>query len=325
MNIEFRSNCNMVETSIPVFSTESYLKCKSKECGYVFGVHEGKDIFFLPYIIKRKFILAILEFQTATVWIDSSYKKYEKNFLDTVVNACFKKLNIDFICQNPAYAIFDEVPTTAQYSKFGSYIVNLKLSEETLWGNIHSKHRNVIRNAEKNSVDIDSGGKYWDQAYRMISDTQSRSQRGFFEKDMFIHLLKNLEEQSQVFVCLHRGEIQGCAVILYDKKKAYYLFGGSAENPFLGSINLMQWNIIKFFKQKGLSEYDFVGARLSEKIEMKLQGIQRFKKRFGGELYTGYLWKAINRKWKYNLYKKIVCWKNKNPFIDAIDDENTKG
>jgi lipid II:glycine glycyltransferase (peptidoglycan interpeptide bridge formation enzyme) len=49
----------------------------------------------------------------------------------------------------------------------------------------------------------------------------------------------------------------------------------------LGSSNLLQWEIIKKLKSLGVREYDFVGGRVEVPKGSKLEGIQRFKQRFG--------------------------------------------
>ncbi len=44
---------------------------------------------------------------------------------------------------------------------YGTYIIDLTQPEETLWSNLHSKHRNVVRNAMKKGVEIRSGMEHW--------------------------------------------------------------------------------------------------------------------------------------------------------------------
>jgi len=102
---------------------------------------------------------------------------------------------------------------------------------------------------------------------------------------------------------------------------AYYFYGGSAPNAFLGSLNLLHWRAIKYFKSLGVKYYDFVGARINPKKE--LEGIQRFKSRFGGEFKKGYLWKYPLNKWKYGLYKPLFYLKNRRKG-DIIDEEKNK-
>ncbi len=61
-------------------------------------------------------------------------------------------------------------PKGAMAAPYGSYILNLRQAEETLRGNLHSKHRNVIRNAMKNAVNIQSGIEHLDTAFRLARD-----------------------------------------------------------------------------------------------------------------------------------------------------------
>ena len=79
------------------------------------------------------------------------------------------------------------------------------------------------------------------------------------------------------------------------------------------------------FKKMGVREYDFMGARLNVEKGSKLEGIQRFKSRFGGELKKGYLWKyeinPIKTKTIYFLQKVIFKLKGQDYKGDAIDQE----
>jgi lipid II:glycine glycyltransferase (peptidoglycan interpeptide bridge formation enzyme) len=81
-------------------------------------------------------------------------------------------------------------------------------------------------------------------------------------------------------------------------------------------------------KTKGVKEYDFVGARLSDITNTKLEGIQNFKKRFGSELVKGYLWKLDIDKTKCKTYDsllKIKCKLKGTKFPkDIIDQELSK-
>ena len=209
--------------------------------------------------------------------------------------------------------------------EFGTYVVDLQQDVETLWKKIHSKHRNVIRRAEKNNISISFSMSHAEKVYELIKETQERSKHSFLAYEDYCNLIEALPNNIMVVTAFDGDEMQGCAIIVLDQRGAYYLYGGSVENPSLGAINHMHWELMKYLKDKGVKEYDFVGARLSDDISDKLQGIQRFKRRFGGELRRGYLWKAINKNWKYRLYKFVAKIRNRTKFVDAIDEENSRG
>lgn len=126
-------------------------------------------------------------------------------------------------------------------------------------------------------------------------------------------------------------EIQGCAVLLWRTgSSSYYLHGGSCSHPHSGALNFLHWEAIKKMKARGVLKYDFVGARVSPEPGSKLEGIQRFKSRFGGEMKVGYMWRYVNRPLRYKLYTLMLnsymkYVKHDNTFSDIIKEERAKG
>ena len=96
----------------------------------------------------------------------------------------------------------------------------------------------------------------------------------------------------------------------------------------LGSHNLLQWEIVKKLKTLNVKQYDFVGARINPPKGSKIEGIQRFKSRFGTTLHQGYMWKYIFNKPMYFLYVqilKLLAFKNRSKYKgDIIDQENSR-
>lgn len=81
-------------------------------------------------------------------------------------------------------------------------------------------------------------------------------------------------------------------------------------------------------KKEGVKKYDFMGARINVEIGSKLEGIQRFKSRFGGELKRGFLWKYIYKPYKVKMIYAIQNLRYKlrgqNYLGDAIDQESSR-
>ena len=80
-------------------------------------------------------------------------------------------------------------------------------------------------------------------------------------------------------------------------------------------------------KKRGVKWYDFVGARINPSPGSKVEGIQRFKSRFGGELKEGFLWKKNYNKIKSSFYSIALYSYGKIKKInvkDIIDQENGK-
>lgn len=323
MNIVVSRECQVKTNDLVAFATKEFLKAKGQDYGYIYGLDNDNNIvFYIAFILKKKLTFCLAEFQTSVVCLDEGRLEEKKIFLNNAIKLLGEVHNVDFICQNPAYAIFDYYPENAIYTYFGSYICDLTNTEDELWKGVHSKHRNVIRKAIKNGIEIKINETPIEQIYEIIKKTQERSCHAFITIEKFEAMKKGLADKMD-FIAAYQGDIlQGCAVIVHDKKSAYYLFGGSCTKTFPGALNLLHWQAMLHYKENGLTKYDFVGARLSDHISAKLHGIQRFKERFGGNLQKGLLWKYIYKPHKYMIYKFINFIRTHRWEVDAIDEEH---
>ena len=309
----------------PIFASPGFLKSQNGTYGYFGGFSGGVLKYVLPYVIKKKLIFKYAVFHADTIYIDDSVPDEEKEFLNGVVK-CLKKMKVDFVQSSPSYSLFNEFPERSVFAPFGTYLTDLTLPEEDLWNNLHQKHRNVIRNAIKNGVEIIRTKSDIDFVYDALIKTLDRSGMGFSGKDYFRGIVNSLGDNIEIFSAYKDEIFQGCAVIPFSGYSAYYLWGGSSEKPFTGAMNLLQWEAMKYFKSRGIKQYNFVGARLTAEPGSKLEGIQRFKSRFGTVMKTGYLWKMPLNPIKYQMFNLLIKIKNfgKGPSEDIIDQERKK-
>jgi hypothetical protein len=309
---------------LPILARKSFLSYKSDDFGWFYN-----NDFILPFYIKKKIIFKRLFFTTALISISNNNSiEDKKNFLNEMILSA-KKLKIDIIDIPMVNAIFDCFPDGSITANFGTYIVDLSLNEDQILANIHSKHRNVIRKAEKDGVSIENGSKYIDECYKIISDTYKRQNKIFIDKNEFYRMYKFLNDNISFYIALKNNEVQGCAVLLWNTGNySYYLFGGSKISSYAGSMNLLHYKAMLDMKQRGVKYYDFFGARINPDEGSKLEGIQRFKSRFGGEFIKGYLWKYPIKKFKYHLlrfiYMIMAIIKFQKYDGDLIDVESRK-
>ena len=64
-----------------------------------------------------------------------------------------------------------------------------------------------------------------------------------------------------------------------------------------------------------------MGARINPEKNTKIHGIQDFKKRFGGTLIIGYLWKYDLNPLKRIIFSTLVYLKTRKKIRDIIDNE----
>lgn len=308
---------------LPILATKEYLNYKSDNYGWFLS-----DKFILPFYITKKIIFKRLFFTTEVIYLTEASLNDEKSFLNEVIRLS-RLEKIDIIDVPQANAIFNTYPDNSNFTQFGTYKVDLALSEEELFNNLHPKHRNVIRKAMKDEVIIKNSHEYLKECYNIIKSTYSRQNKSFLSYKEFEGLKIFLNENVSFYIAFKDNLIQGCAVLLWNTwHSSYYLFGGSIVSPYGGSINFLHWHAMLDMKNKNVRWYDFYGARIKPEEGSKLEGIQRFKERFGGELKTGYLWKYSLNPFKSLLFKivyKLFCLiKGTKYSIDIIDQERKK-
>ncbi len=317
--IELIRNKNIKDEDLPFFARESYLKTISNDFGWFIN-----EDFLLPFVVRKRFVFRFITFTCETVSLRNVYTdEKEKSFLNEVINN-LRKLKFDFITQPPTNVLFKAFPDKSEYCNFGTYVIDLKNDEETLFQNIHSKHKNVIRKAIKDSIVSERGQHLKDICYNIINDTLVRQGIVFMGKSEYDNFIAINNENIEIFTVKNKDVYEGAALIFWDKDSAYYQYGGSTANHHLGAMNLLQWEAIKYFKSLGIKEYNLVGARIHPDNHSKVHGIQEFKRRFGGELRQGYLWKYDINPFKKKVFNTLIYLKTRRKPLDIIDNERKK-
>ncbi|MBF0271863.1 MAG: GNAT family N-acetyltransferase [Magnetococcales bacterium] len=164
---------------------------------------------------------------------------------------------------------------------FGTYRVDLTQSEADLWKGVHSKHRNVIRRAREQGVEMVVGVDRDGFIETMNATYQRGGRHNPFSAAYFASLFRHMESD-MLAVSVHcRGRLQAAALIPFDAERGYFLHGATIDAPELGAANLLHWELMLALKARGVAAYDLGGARLHTD-DPRLQGIFRFKERFGG-------------------------------------------
>ncbi len=266
---------------LPIYASEPFLKSVGDEYGWLGGFDDaGRLRCVLPYTIVHKTILKLVRFRVETIpWEADLAVDSEKSFLESAM-AHFRSLGIAAVIPATTNSIFRTYPTGADAAPYGSYILDLKQSEETLWANLHGKHRNVIRNAINKGVEVSSGLQHLETVHQLIRETLQRSGLGFMTFSALRKFVATLESNTVVMVATHQGILQGCAVIPYSRYSAYYLYGGSAAQTITGATNLLQWRAIQMLRELAVERYDFVGVRINPEKGSKQEGLKAFKERF---------------------------------------------
>lgn len=308
------------KVQLPILAQENYIKVKSEEYGWF-----DSDIYAMPFYIEQRLIFRRLVLPYGPVLkkgkddVDN-----QKDFFDSCLKVLAegKEVKIDYLSQPQSNVVLPFKPSFGTVVPWGSYIIDLTRTEDEIFSSFHTKHKNVIRKAAKEGVTVDCKADYH-EVWQNICETLDRQKVYPPQLSYYQKLVENVPDNMAFYTCKLNGEIQGSAVIVYDNYCAYYMYGGSAPRPYTGSVNLLQFEIMKDMKAKGVKEYDMVGARTIYEEDSKFAGIQRFKSRFASDFKQGYILRMIIKPVKYKLFLfcvKIAGLLKGFKYSDSIDD-----
>lgn len=316
----------MAPVDFPVFYLKEYYK--SQQLELVFFVSGSISV---PAALSKHFFLKKVQLLFVPLNKGQRLNEQEElSFLNELIGFLKSQKLADRILPSPNYCVFNAVPDHAIACVFGTYNLDLRQSAETLWAGLHSKHRNVIRNAEKQGATLKTGRTQIPVFYQLYVSTMQRSGMSFPSLDYFENLAVCMPEKNLLCAVVYADEQpQGALLIPYSNYGAYYIYGASADKVTLtGANNFMHWEVMQLLKNKQVKRYDFVGARLSDVSNTKLSGIQLFKERFGSLLEKGYLWKMdlTSAAKRYDLLVKMkeLLTGKKIAYKDIVDQEREK-
>ncbi len=303
---------------LSIYASEPFLKAVGNEYGWLGGFDEsGKLRCILPYTIVKKAVFRMVRFRVETLQVEGELTlEEEKSFLNSAIDY-FRSIGADMIIPATTNTIFRTYPDGAIAAPYGTFIINLTQSEETLLCKFNSTHRRKVRQAIKQNVEIKSGIEYLQTSYDLVRDTFKRSQMGFMNYDEFQRYVESLGEYIKIMVAEYHGVIQGCIVVPFSMHTAYYVYGGSIPKPHTGATNLLHWEAIRQLRNLGIKRYDFVGVRINPQEGTRQEGLFQYKQRFGGQLVQGYMWKYSIRPLKYAVYAMAVRYLRGGDIVDA--------
>lgn len=192
--------------------------------------------------------------------------------------------------------------------KFTTLIIDLNQNIDDIWKKMgKSSCRYEIRRAEKEGVEILVNKEY--ETFIEINKN-FRMQKGLPEYNLDIDFLK---KNGTLFVSVINGKIYGGQFYLNDDSHIRWLLGASrrldpieSKNPLIGAANrLMIWEAIKYAKNFQIDIFDMGGYYIGNKIDLEKEKINFFKKSFGGNMTTQYIYRKAYSL-KYTLAKKVI-------------------
>jgi len=171
-----------------------------------------------------------------------------------------------------------------------TWLLNIRPDEDTLLKNMNKNHRNLIRRCEREGVKITMSTNQADlkDLNKLLDITASRHKFVRFSEKYISEEYKSfLPNHTALFEArLPDGTLDAAAIIMFYGKMACYRHSASlGGNSKLPTSYLLQWEVIKEAKKRGMEWYNFWGiAPESAAKSHPFSGITHFKKGFGGQV-----------------------------------------
>jgi peptidoglycan pentaglycine glycine transferase (the first glycine) len=193
-------------------------------------------------------------------------------------------------------------------------------SEENILAGMKQKTRYNVHLAEKKGITVGASTDF--AAFqKMMLITGTRDKIGIHKQAYYQRAYDLFHSQGHcdlLFAYFDKEPIAAIMVFAYGKR-AWYMYGASTENERNRMPTyLLQWEAIRWAKNKGCEEYDLWGIPDLEEDELEaaftkkvshegLWGVYRFKRGFGGKIArTAGAWDRVYFPNLYNIYSQIM-------------------
>jgi lipid II:glycine glycyltransferase (peptidoglycan interpeptide bridge formation enzyme) len=202
-------------------------------------------------------------------------------------------------------------------------LLDLASDPEAILDRMKSKTRYNIRLAARKGVAVREGtANDLPGFYRLMQVTGERDDFGIHSEPYYqaAHQLFVPQGLARLFLATFEDKVLAGIMTFAFGRRAWYMYGASSdEHRNLMPNYLLQWEAIKWAKERGCLTYDLWGIPDEEEeiLERKflersdgLWGVYRFKRGFGGQVvhYLGaydYVYSPL----LYWLYNRLVTWR----------------
>ncbi len=243
-------------------------------------------------------------------------------FFNMMLRFIRKEHLCDRLIQPHPFAILNALPPQVKYCEFGTYVIELQdQTMAQILRQYHPKYQKAIRHSIRRRARVAASWDVFEDFFHAYTRTMKRVGMDTEPKSYFLGLRKHLEKYTTPAVVYDDDKPVGSAFFIYTKYAAYCTHAGTIEGSKLyGAMKLLHYRMMKFMKERGVKRYDLVGVRLKN-TDPALEGVFRFKKGFGGDLRSGYLWKTDIHPWRGRMFDLFMQWRpmGKRPQKDIID------
>ena len=208
------------------------------------------------------------------------------------------------------------IRTRAVQPNVSTVIIDLSPTLDEIMAAFNQKGRHAIHRAERDGVTA-TPVELTDENMKIMFDLLTETAAGRFESSLrsyeyYKGFWQNFAQDGHgaLFFAYLDGKVVAAAYSMYLGKKGLYKDGASVrEKTAYGASHRLQWEIIKWMKERGVESYDLCGAPHSQEVnnpDSPFYGIGRFKTSFNKHI-TDYIgaYDLIVNPTKYKLWQKI--------------------
>jgi lipid II:glycine glycyltransferase (peptidoglycan interpeptide bridge formation enzyme) len=172
--------------------------------------------------------------------------------------------------------------------------LDLSLPEEELLARMNKTTRYKVRRATREGVEIVEPEDFeaaWETFYRWLEDTAERKPGFTIRRPReYLHdMMRAMRDagQGHLFFAAHEGTpLAGIFIFTFGEKYWYMHGASSTEKRGYNPNHLLQWEVMRWAKQRGIRYFDMVGIPKPEdrNEDDPYYGVYRFKIGFGGEV-----------------------------------------
>jgi serine/alanine adding enzyme len=294
----------------------------SAEC---FVFRSGDDLYLLPYLKRSHRIedTVYYDFETAYGYGGPLSNSRDPEFLrqaeQALCEACSAAdIVAGFVRFSPWLKNHDLVmEQSCLLFDRKTVAMDLSVDETEIWTKqIHSKHRNVIRKAEREGLtfEVDADFKYMDAFISLYRGTMARLVADdfyFFTDEHFRMLAETLRGAAFLGVVFSDGKIVSAAIFLHSGMYGHYhLSGSDAAYQYLAPNNFMLHRAALHLKEMGVERFHLGGGNDGSEDNSLL----KFKRRFSPDCLDFYIGKFVFHPHTYNR----VCMQWEQDFPEKI-------
>lgn len=166
------------------------------------------------------------------------FKEYETFCINNSIVSEFVRFHPVLKNHTSLESFYDIVP-------LGQVIKMDLSSEETIWSNLTSKNRNMIRKAQKNNIKVKIAGdseiyKVFREIYNSTMDKAKADSYYYFTDEFYESICNDLAKNAKIFYAEMDDQIIAASIMLFENNMInYHLSGSLKEYSHLAPTNLI--------------------------------------------------------------------------------------